>query len=51
MKQGAEKLRQMLRMADQFLVQARTLQQGVIPTRNNNRELSPFLGIIEQYLG
>ncbi|TYK06500.1 uncharacterized protein E5676_scaffold70G00280 [Cucumis melo var. makuwa] len=51
MERGAEKLRQMARVADQFSVQARTLRQGVIPTRDTNRELSNFLGIIGQYLG
>ena len=46
MEQGPEKLRQMARMNDQFLVQARTLQKGVIPIRDTNKELSHFLGII-----
>uniref|UniRef100_A0A9I9DJJ3 Glial fibrillary acidic protein-like n=1 Tax=Cucumis melo TaxID=3656 RepID=A0A9I9DJJ3_CUCME len=50
MERGAEKLGQIARMADQFSVQARTLRQGVIPTRDTNRELSHFLGVIEQYL-
>ncbi|TYK27025.1 glial fibrillary acidic protein-like [Cucumis melo var. makuwa] len=51
MERGAEKLRQMARVADQFLVQARTLRQGVIPTRDTDKELSHFLGIIGQCLG
>uniref|UniRef100_A0A9I9EFM0 Uncharacterized protein n=1 Tax=Cucumis melo TaxID=3656 RepID=A0A9I9EFM0_CUCME len=51
MERGAKKLRQMVRMADQLSVQARALQQGVIPTRNTNRELSHFLLIIGEYLG
>ena len=51
MERGAEKLRQMASMADQFSMQASTLRQGVIPTRDTNRELSHFLGIIKQYLG
>ncbi|KAA0046606.1 glial fibrillary acidic protein-like [Cucumis melo var. makuwa] len=51
MERGAEKLRQMARVADQFSVQARTLRQGVIPTRDTDKELSHFLGIIGQCLG
>ncbi|KAA0025321.1 glial fibrillary acidic protein-like [Cucumis melo var. makuwa] len=51
MERGAEKLRQMASVADQFSVQARTLRQGVIPTRDIDEELSHFLGIIGQCLG